>query len=231
MDLTEFGGKQMRIIDSNKDFYDFYQNIYRDDHLVFDRRDSYDLSKEEFCSCFLCEESRRWYHGEKYEKEKDVLLQVCNTFWLLNLAVTATDSYGICTDYKLELQKTWKDYSLKRELILLRHVYFFDWRKKIDPKKKIERISTGDFKTIHTFDRFILSKSHGEKNEKEERHIPILKNIGIAGPISPQDIFFALEEYFSQEKSATERTESVGLTNDEKISNHGFDLKDSFRGK
>lgn len=27
----------MRIIDKNTDFYDFYQNIYRDDSVTFDR--------------------------------------------------------------------------------------------------------------------------------------------------------------------------------------------------
>ena len=42
----------MRIIDSNKDYYDFWQNIWRDDTVTFDRRDSYDLSKEEFAGAF-----------------------------------------------------------------------------------------------------------------------------------------------------------------------------------
>jgi hypothetical protein len=45
------------------------------------------------------------------------------------------------------------------------------------------------------------------------------------------DIYNAFEEYFSLERTSTERTESVGLTDKEKITNHGFDTKISFRGK
>ena len=40
----------MRIIDKNTDFYDFYQDVYRDDTFTFDRRDSYILSKEMICN-------------------------------------------------------------------------------------------------------------------------------------------------------------------------------------
>lgn len=221
----------MRIIDSSKDFYDYLQGVYRDDTIVFDRRDSYDLSREEFMRQFLCEERPRFYYGERYEKEKDVLLQVCNTFWLFCLTVTDTDSYGFCKDYSIKLVETWKDYSVKRELMLLRHVYFFDWRKKLDMKEKVERIRTGDFKTLHTFNKFFIIKSHGVRDDREERHIPILKSTGIAGLVDPLYIYLALEEYFSFEKTASERTESIGLTDNEKVSNHGFDLKNSFRGK
>ena len=48
--------------------------------------------------------------------------------------------------------------------------------------------------------------------------------------IEPLDIYLAIEEYFSLEREASERRESIGLTNDDKITNHGFDTKISFRG-
>ena len=68
-------------------------------------------------------------------------------------------------------------------------------------------------------------------NEWVEKHIPLLKSCGLASRINPLDIYLAFEEYFSQEKTASERSESVGLTDKERIENHGYDVKTSFRGK
>jgi len=45
------------------------------------------------------------------------------------------------------------------------------------------------------------------------------------------DIYLAFEEYFATQITNNERTESTGLTDKEKIENHGFDTKVSFRGK
>lgn len=222
----------MRIIDSNKDFYDYYQNIYRDDSLTFDRRDSYDLSKEEFAGNFYydsCHTSYRYYN-KWYSKHHDVLLQICNTFWLFDLEVIKTNEIGRCVDYTLNLSGTWKDYNKPRELMRLSNITF--WYYKVDTlEKKINAIKTNDYRVQKVFDKFHVYKSNGVTDVREERHTPILKNIGIAGCVDPMDIYLALEEYFSLEKTATERTESAGLTNDEKVSNHGFDLKKSFRGK
>ena len=64
-----------------------------------------------------------------------------------------------------------------------------------------------------------------------EKHIPLFKACGIADYIDPLDMFLTFEEYFSLEKSSIEKTESVGLTDIEKVGNHGFDTKTSFRGK
>ena len=45
----------MRIIDKNADYYDFWQGVYRDDSITFDRTDSFALTKELVCDdmCFL----------------------------------------------------------------------------------------------------------------------------------------------------------------------------------
>ena len=63
----------MRIIDKNKDFYDYLQGIYPDRLLVFDRTGSFVLTKQALCGC-IPEHARR--------PGCFVLLQVCNTFWL-----------------------------------------------------------------------------------------------------------------------------------------------------
>ena len=53
----------------------------------------------------------------------------------------------------------------------------------------------------------------------------------MADYIDPLEMFLSLEEYFSLEKQANERSESIGLTDKERIENHGFSTKTSFRGK
>lgn len=201
---------------------------------MFDRRDSYNLSKAEFAQCFRYdgEKNRRYrYFNWWISKNHDVLLQICNTFWLFDLEVTETDGYMSCTDYNLSLVSTWKDYSKPPEIIRLSHISFRYYE--IDtPEKKINAIKTNDYKTQDVFNNFYVSRSNGSSRDiREERHIPILQNIGIASLVDPLDIYLALEEYFSSQKTSSERTESAGLTNDEKVTNHGFDLKNSFRGK
>ena len=91
----------------------------------------------------------------------------------------------------------------------------------------VEAIKTKNYVTKTVFNKFITYKG----NDRVERHIPILKNTGIASLVDPMEIYLSLEEYFSMEKTANERTDAIGLTNDDKITNHGFDLKTSFRGK
>lgn len=49
--------------------------------------------------------------------------------------------------------------------------------------------------------------------------------------IDPLEIYLSLEEYFLLEKSSLERVSSINITDKEKIENHGFDVKTSFRGK
>lgn len=221
----------MRIIDSNKDYYDFWQNIWRDDSVTFDRRDSYDLSKEEFASAFV-DESYRWSkHAMKYrgdsDKHKFVLLQVCNNFWLFDLFITKTVSTGICKDYELHLIETWQDYTRAAELIRLSAIRCY-WFLRSDATNAIKR---GEYKVEKVFNEFSNIKSQGVGFTKDVRHIPILKNIGIAAEVPAEKIFLALEEYFMTQKRNMERTESVGLTDIEKVTNHGFDAKTSFRGK
>lgn len=232
----------MRIIDKQKDFYDFYQGMYRDDSIVFDRTDSFELTKKIFCEHLQYGYHRnRFYLGQDRPQEIFVLLQVCNTFWLFMVDVTKTTSYDTVKDYTIELITCWKNYNKMSRLIKLDIIEFgfsiyalFKYR--VPDKQKLlskindltRMIDDGDFKIIHTIDRHTIRKDGGEQIEK---HIPLLKSSGMAQCIFPLDIYLAFEEYFSLEKSSKERKESVGLTNNEKVENHGFDLKKSFRGK
>lgn len=223
----------MRIIDSNKDYYDFWQNIWRDDTITFDRRDSYDLSREEFASAFV-DESYKWskYLLKTYkdDKHKYVLLQVCNNFWFFDLLITKTGAMGKCLDYELHLNEAWQDYTRPPELIRLSEVCFPRWyiRNELNLAEQVKR---GEYRRGKVFNGFTNSKSKGVGYAEDVRHIPILKNIGITSEVPAEEIFLALEEYFLTQRTNSERTESAGLTDLDKVTNHGFDAKSSFRGK
>lgn len=240
----------MRIIDKNTDFYDYLQNVYRDDSITFDRTDSFVLTKEMM--------SRYLFSSIRYPELHDykfLLLQVCNTFWIFvaDLTAISKDIYGSdkVSDYNLELLATWKNYNKVRELIKLDVIsikfgLWMDIRKhpkykyhyskyKYDKEKilnnldtVIKLIDTNDYRIDRSIDSHSVQLGNGTWVKK---HIPLLKACGVAKLIDPLEIYIAFEEFFSLEKTASERTESVGITDKEKIENHGFDTKTSFRGK
>lgn len=238
----------MRIIDKNTDYYDYYQNIYRDDTITFDRTDSFLLTKSMMCEHLS---GTHWNHWDN-DPYNFVLLQVCNTFWLFLTEITKKDKYNRTLDYTMELITTWKNYSKPRCLIKIDIINFLSDVRRLLRKKAdystydkltiasrtdvlVKAVDFGNYKVCDSIDRHVIYKGsvsvfRGEQ-PKVERHIPLLKACGVAGCVDPLEIYLAFEEYFSLEKSSHERTESVGLTDKEKITNHGFDIKTSFRGK
>lgn len=227
----------MRIIDKNVDFYDYCQRVYPDDLVTFDRRDSYVLTKEEFARKFIMNPYWRRYKVSEhtiFEKTKIVMLQVCNTFWMFKLFATKLDEYNNIEEYTLDLLDQWKDYTVPSVALELSTVefsyYAYAWHQEItaDIVENLKQaIHTNSIKKKEIFNKFYIRKN----GEKEERHIPILRDIGIAALVKPEDIYFALDEYFSKQITDSERIESVGITDKERAVNHGFDAKTSFRGK
>lgn len=221
----------MKIIDSNTDYYDFYQNIYRDNTVTFDRKDSYNLTKQEFAHYFeYVPNCKRVYQDWNRHKVKHILLQICYDFWLMRLTVTETDNYGQCQDYDLDLIDHWKDDTKPAKSIELSWLKM-PWYIGKENNDIVDAIKHNDYIQYEVFNRFHNNHIIKGKFIEDVRTIPILQNIGIPSIIPPLDIYLALEEYVIQEKADGERRESIGLTNNEKIENHGFDLKTSFRGK
>ena len=89
----------------------------------------------------------------------------------------------------------------------------------------------GDYKVEQSMGTYTKVTSCKGRDITEKLHIPILKACGIGSIIDPLEMFCAIEEHFSLEKTASERTDAIGSTNDDKITMHGFDTKTSFRGK
>ena len=126
-----------------------------------------------------------------------------------------------------------------QELITIRGVYgLYEWRnKEFDHERIMARVA--DLKTVILHDDFDVENCIGSFTKvtsvkggfiREEKSFPILKACGIGNLIEPIEMFCAIEEFFSLEKTDSERTEAIGSTNDDKIVMHGFDTKTSFRG-
>lgn len=242
----------MRIIDSKRDFYDYLQSCYGvDDKIVFDRRDSFMLTRESICKSMSI-------FGDSFVANKDpvkfMLLQVGYTFWLFTLVITEHDEVGRPSNYSVELVRTWKNYSAPRVLISFAHIAFTGgvatlictYKKnsgRLYDLKKIEGHGNDLVAAINQKEyRVICDLSHqrvdtGCRKDRDydkrfvTRTIPLFISSGFANKIDPLTIYTSLEEYFTSSIQDMERTESIGLTDREKVENHGFDLKTSFRGK
>lgn len=225
----------MKILDKNKDFYDYLQYSYPDKTFTFDRTDSFTLTKQ-MLSEYLTDTWRNSVGDRRF-----LLLQVCNTFWLFVAEVLSTDSYDNIKDFSVDLLSTWKNYNRPRcpyRLEVIKFPWHIEYQVRVSTYMKdtlketvpklVTIIDNGEYKVSHCINKHKIRRDDGVIYEK---HIPLLKESGLSKFIAPMDIYLSLEEYFSLERTASERTESVGITDIEKIENHGFNKKTSFRGK
>lgn len=239
----------MRIIDRNVDFYDYLQDY--NDTIVFDRRNSWLLTKQEVLRRIALQVGRGKYIRQMRNENnyRFILLQCGATFWLFYLEITEKDTENYPTDYEMKLIISWKNFNKKREIIKLQTIgigyptnelfmegFWNDRTVNVDKLKAhakeiataIDNNDYGEGNNLGVFTK-LTSYKLGWKNE--EMTIPLLKACGIGNLINPIEIFTAIEEHFSLEKTEAERTEPLEATNSDKIIMHGFDTKTSFRGK
>ena len=222
----------MRIIDKNKDFYDFYQNIYRDDTFTFDRRDSFILTKEILCNyleafTYLSFKNQRFITS--LYKPNYLLLQICHTYWLFLINITKVNDYGRVKDYEIQLLANWENINKPRKLCSLEVIdfrYFYS-TDRAQIEDYIRDINTNNYRIKREINKHIVYNG----DRKVEKHIPLLKACGIGDCIDALKVYLAFEEYFSLEKTSSERREPLNTTDIDKIERHGFDKKTSFRGK
>ena len=147
------------------------------------------------------------------------------------ITVLERNKFYSITDYDVELLSTWKNYNtpselLKLDVISIQSYGFYDFRTKDSDYNKIKS---------HVPDIVNAIDRNGYRIEDNLNKIDdgslLLKASGLSEYIDPQEIFCAIEEYFSREKTSQETTEAKGATNDDKIIMHGFDTKISFRGR
>lgn len=235
----------MKIIDRNKDFYDFLAHqTNSDEDIVFDRRGSILLTKDILCKTINeGSGSSIIVNGKTFlnpippdnsfslifkDKKPEppfyiTILTAGFTFFIIkwtHLKYENSSSNHFYNssliDFKMELLCTvkWYDYSGPPLCLYRAHSRQYsiakmtkdDWLK-------------ANFANI-TFCPFF-------KNQPD-KVFPILNNAGFASIIQPEEIYMGIEEYLLALKN-DKPAESFGLTDVDKIVNHGFDKKTSFR--
>ena len=203
----------MRIIDKNRDFYDYFQDY--DSDIVFDRRGSHILTNEEL---------NTWSLYNRYKSEftdKYFLLQIGYTNWLILAKATKIgdngSGYFTVKDFSLELVEMWKDYNksidFKFGVISSNFSIEYLYSKKWEHRKFIDDVKLGNFKYTKDF---------------TEKSPIILNKTKFPSILNAQDIYLAIEEWLSHKKDDVVHD---SMTDKEKIVSHGFDTKESFRGK
>ena len=227
----------MRIIDKQTDYYDYLQD--NGDDLVFDRRGSRSLSREE-----IMETITIMLNSYVHVPHVFLVLQCGATYWLFSVVGTVgkADYREIyrerVEDYDIELLSTWKDYGHPLELLNLKAIDFneswkYDFYDKKWRRRKLERILVKEKlrELSSTLRDAVISRDYKVYREYGTKGFLLLKSSGIPNVVGPEEIYNAIDEYFSLKKTAAESTVAEGTTNNDKIKNHGFDVKTSFRGK
>ena len=215
----------MRIISKIKDFYDYisYEFSDKDDDIVFDRRNSIKKKKKDIVSFLrLNEYEKKTYYSDI---SNYLIFQVGCLFYLIEIYDIEYKDVICCgvkqkefSNYKMKVLSKWHNYNNKDIMNfykLYRYFYYKTDNQFIDYAKN--EILSEDNKM----------KRAGYADIKDKTFI--LNETGLASIIEPKEIYLALDEYFSSLITDREKRESTGITNNEKIVNHGFDKKISFR--
>lgn len=204
----------MQILDKNKDFYDFYQNIYIDKTYTFDRRKSVYFHKEDWNEFFYNNERNYIYYvlqvGYSRYLYKITYLGV-STGWIMHL-----------DNYKVELVKYWKNYDnlVDFEFGIAEELESYGYKNYhlSYEKQSIDSLYNTNLKKAYLYASRLKGKSY-----------PILCESGIASCTDSHQLYMDIEEWLSAQKERELRTESKDITDKQKIVNHGFDTRESFR--
>ena len=215
----------MRIISKIKDFYDYisYEFSDKDDDIVFDRRNSLVLTKDNIAS-FLG--LNRYEKKTYYSRSSNYLvLQIGCLFFLIEIYDVEYKDIIVCgikekefSNYKMKVLAKWRNYDNKSimEFYKVYKYYYYKTEEQFINDIKNSKFSEDD-----------RMKSAGYTDNKDKALI--IGETGLPSVLDPKEVYLALDEYFSSLISDKEKTESIGITNNEKIVNHGFDKKISFR--
>lgn len=223
----------MQIIDKLKDYYDYYQNIYIDKTLTFDRRGSYYLSDQLMLNYF----KDRW--DKKVFKQMYWLLQAGYDNWLIKaydpVYTEGNWPLGITIeDCKTKLVRHWKNYdhcNLLKLTVPTRKGYDEVWDYALygpcHGSYNEEKVTD---ELVNDINRnncdFLNFRDWYNRNAVDAGHYPILGGTRIPSLVDAFDLYQAIETYFSHQK---DEKVTDNQTDIEKVVSHGFDKRSSFR--
>lgn len=199
----------MFIIDKNKDYYDYFSKVYGSDkNITFDRRGSKIITDENVVNI---------YNYDKHEGQF-FILEVGNVQYLIRLydlvlkkADYLYSTAEIFVSVKMEIKNIFRNNKNNfgfpisiRSVDIPNRSYHYD--------KK-----TGKFKTDYT--EYCVTNT-------TVINLPILANTQLTRLINPEEIWKELSNYISSLKNDKD---SVFVPDIQKVVNHGFDKKESFR--
>jgi hypothetical protein len=202
----------MYIIDKNKDYYDYYKGIYGiDKTITYDRRGSTVLSEKRLLDIFTPFDFHRVKSIEYF------VLEVGTVQYLFRVEVhySLVGINNVSEPYEGEfaLNNVFKD-----------HRHYFNKEISIVPAKINHgwywRNKQNEDKLVKSWDEIELLKDRMVNN-------PIIKDTSIASFIDPKDIWIELTNFISSKYN--DKTVDIVNTDVDKIVNHGFDKKLSFR--
>ena len=201
----------MRIIDKNKDYYDYLQ-CYEDD-VVYDRENSYILTNEDICGLWLG-------YNKRSTDEIHLLLQIGYSNWLMVAKVISynnTNGFLNVEKYSLELVEYWKNYQNNNPLKF----------GSIESKYSIEYFFSKKFNLNAKLSYDVKHNNYTYRKLFNEK-IPnlIFRETKIPSVVKAEDLYNAFDEYFHHLK---DDIDCEKMTDEEKIESHGFDKKTSFR--
>lgn len=234
----------MRIIDKNKDYYDWLSHTeISDDSILFDRRNSEFLTKSGFCAevqlkgiveydIDIERRGKSWksYRHERSGAHYEIALVAGTNLFIMRLADLVHnegfDENGrrreILSDFTPTVVCARKNYGWNGVPLGL-----FTLNPKWWNRRTRRMVSAWDANGAESWDNAnlanVLFMPLCDKTK-----IPILSQTGIPAVIQPEQIFLGIEEYLSS-KSNDRSMESEGLTDVDKAVNHGFDKRTSFR--
>ena len=221
----------MTILDRYKDFYDYlsYDERFMDDTITFDRRNSKLLDKQSLCKFDA--------FGKPQNCINYIYFHIGYVTWIIKLEFKVIwGRFGCNLDeksYKMTLIETYKDYDDKY-LFGLGHINISEFD--IEYLKKYKSLKS--FKDIIKFEQqehlkynnksnVVYPLNGNSYNNIKNSDIYILEKTGIPSIINAEDIYLAFDEYFRSLKDDIDV--ETDLTDNDKIINHGFDKKTSFR--
>jgi hypothetical protein len=203
----------MRILDKNKDYYDYLSfTEISDTTRIFDRRGSINIKDPDILGYI----KTRFHSWDRPKPESIVYLGLLAgyTFYIFKIydiqwnKISCFDNDPTPISYKIGILRKDIDYTKSLGILTLYELRCIGiwWN------KKEKDIVLSDF----------------ELKPYNEGKIPILKETKIPSLVSPNDMFMDIENYLSSLSTEKDYT-TKNITDIDKAINHGFDKKESFR--